>query len=286
MNRSMAGLKNNRGVVGICLALAVVTLALYLPATRNGFVNFDDKVYIVDNPHVTAGLTWPGILWAFRITGYANNWHPLTWMSHMLDCQLFGLNAGGHHLTSVLLHVADSVLLLLLLNQMTGRLWRSAAVAALFAWHPLHVESVAWASERKDVLSTLFWLLTMMAYVKYARERGNGNPRRWIHYSLALVCFVLGLMSKPMVVTLPFVLLLIDFWPLGRCFKFQDSGFKSDTDRPRESLAALLLEKAPFFFWRWARASSPTGCNRPPAPCPPSRRFPSRCAQGRRCRHT
>ena len=167
MRGSMAGLKNNRGVVGICLALAVVTLLVYLPATGNGFVTLDDHDYIVDNPHVTEGLTWSGILWALRITGHASNWHPLTWISHMADCQVYGPEPWGHHLTSVLLHAANSVLVLLLLNQMTGRLWRSAAVAALFAWHPLHVESVAWASERKDVLSTLFWLLTMMAYVRY-----------------------------------------------------------------------------------------------------------------------
>ena len=224
MNGSMASPKNCRSIVGICLALAVVTLVLYLPATRNGFVNIDDQEYILENPHVTAGLTWPGIVWAMH-TGYASNWHPLTWMSHMLDCQLYGLNAGGHHLTSVLLHVADSVLVLLLLYQMTGARWRSAMVAALFAWHPLHVESVAWASERKDVLSTLFWLLTMMAYVKYARERGSGNPKCRVYYGLALVLFALGLMSKPMLVTLPCVLLLIDFWPLKEVaiyrFKFQ-----------------------------------------------------------------
>ena len=150
----------------ICLALALVTTALYWPMTHHGFVNFDDDDYITNNPHVQAGLTWAGVIWAFK-SGAAANWHPLTWISHMLDCQLYGLNPGGHHSTNLIFHVANTLLLFLLLKQLTGAVWRSAFVAALFAWHPLHVESVAWAAERKDVLSAFFWLLTLMAYARY-----------------------------------------------------------------------------------------------------------------------
>src|ERR1035441_8242306 len=138
--------------VAVAFALAAVTLLVYLPVLHNGFVNYDDPDYITNNPHVQAGLSWPGIVWAFQ-SGEASTWHPLTWISHMADCQLFGLNPAGHHLTSLLFHTANTLLLFFLLNRLTGALWRSAFVAALFAWHPLHVESVAWASERKDVLS-------------------------------------------------------------------------------------------------------------------------------------
>ncbi len=155
----------------ICLALAAFTMAVYLPMLWHGFVNYDDPDYITNNPHVKAGLTWPGIVWAFQSSD-ASNWHPLTWISHMMDCQLFGLNPAGHHLTNLLFHTANALLLFLLLNQLTGALWRSAFVAALFAWHPLHVESVAWASERKDVLSAFFWMLTLLAY---ARLRPPGD---------------------------------------------------------------------------------------------------------------
>ena len=166
-----ATLTKNRLFAVLCLALALVTLALYWPITRNGFVNFDDDQYVVGNMHVTTGLTWTNVVWAFK-TGEAANWHPLTWISHMIDCDLYGLNPGGHHLTNLLFHVANTLLLFLLLNQMTGAMWRSTFVAAFFAWHPLHVESVAWASERKDTLSTFFWLLTLLAYVRYAKEQG------------------------------------------------------------------------------------------------------------------
>jgi tetratricopeptide (TPR) repeat protein len=233
----------------ICLALALVTAALYWPITRNGFVNFDDEMYIVDNPHITSGLTWTNVVWAFQ-SGEQANWHPLTWMSHMVDCDLYELNPGGHHLTNLLFHVANTLLLFLLLKRMTGATWRSAFVAAFFAWHPLHVESVAWASERKDMLSTFFWLLTLLAYEKYvtidkrrvAEGKSGVAPPVTGHpsllYMLALIFFACGLMSKPMVVTLPFVLLLLDFWPLNRIsnFKFQISNVKF-----------LLLEKIPFF---------------------------------------
>jgi Flp pilus assembly protein TadD len=193
----------------IYLALAVAVFAVFWQVQTHDFVNFDDQEYVTDNPHVRAGLTVEGIAWAFT-TFYAGNWHPLTWLAHMLDCQLFGLNPAGHHLTNVVLHLANTLLLLLILHRMTGALWRSSLVAALFAIHPLHVESVAWVAERKDVLSTLFWFLTIWAYLGYVKRPSSGR------YLLVLVAFACGLMAKPMVVTLPFVLLLLDYWPLAR----------------------------------------------------------------------
>jgi hypothetical protein len=230
----------------ICLALAVGTLLVYLPMLGHGFVNYDDPDYITNNPHVKAGLTWPGIVWAFQSSD-ASNWHPLTWISHMVDCQLFSLNPAGHHLTNLLFHTTNVLLLFLLLNQLTGALWRSAFVAALFAWHPLHVESVAWASERKDVLSAFFWMLTLLAYTRYAEKLkvhppssdsgATRSPKSKVFYFLALFLFACGLMSKPMVVTLPFVLLLLDFWPLQR-FTIYDLRF---------TITRLIGEKIPFF---------------------------------------
>src|ERR1035438_4678131 len=232
---STANWTSNKITTAVAVALAVVTLLVYLPVLHNGFVNYDDPDYITTNPHVKAGLTWSGIVWAFQ-SSEASNWHPLTWISHMADCQLFGLNPAGHHLTNLLFHTANALLLFLLLNQLTGALWRSAFVAALFAWHPLHVESVAWASERKDVLSAFFWMLSLMAYARYAQKRSRVESREsranaavqaldprpsTLDYLLALFFFACGLMSKPMVVTLPFVLLLLDFWPLNRFSGFQ-----------------------------------------------------------------
>ena len=158
----------------IGLLLALVTLLAWLPAVRNGFVVYDDGTYVTENRTVQSGLTWAGVQWAFT-TGYGSNWHPLTWLSHMMDCGLFGLNAGAHHSVNLLLHMVNAVLLLLLLFRLTGALWPAAFVAALFAWHPLHVESVAWISERKDVLSTFFALLTLLAYVRYARRRSGSR---------------------------------------------------------------------------------------------------------------
>ena len=193
----------------VCALLALVTLLVYLPVRHHAFVDYDDLDYVTENPMVQAGLTWSGFQWAFT-TLDASNWHPLTWLSHTVDCQLFGLNAGGHHLVSVLFHATNAVLLLLLLWRLTGAFWQSAFIAALFAWHPLHVESVAWVAERKDVLSTFFGLLTLMAYVRYAQRRAK------VDYLLALFFFACGLMSKPMLVTLPFVFLLLDYWPLRR----------------------------------------------------------------------
>jgi len=253
-------------ISALCLALALVTTALYWPISHHNFVNFDDDDYITNNSHVQAGLTWAGVIWAFQ-TGAAANWHPLTWLSHMLDCQLYGLNPGGHHSTNLLFHIANTLLLFLLLRQLTGALWRSAFVAALFAWHPLHVESVAWAAERKDVLSAFFWMLTLMAYVRYA-HRVTGDmcqvtrtafiPLRVrchvsLYYWLALLFFACGLMSKPMVVTLPFVLLLLDFWPLNRfsSFQFQISSSEEpstlNVQPSTKSAFALIYEKLPFF---------------------------------------
>jgi tetratricopeptide (TPR) repeat protein len=236
---SPAKLTTSRLSALICFSLAAVTLALYWPITRHDFISLDDQQYITKNVHVQAGLTWPGIVWAFQSTDAAN-WHPLTWISHMADCQLYGLNPAGHHLTNILFHVANTLLLFLLLKNLTGALWRSAFVAALFAWHPLHVESVAWASERKDVLSTFFWMLTLIAYTRFVEESKVQNLKSKVFYVLALLAFVCGLMSKPMVVTLPFILLLIDFWPLGR-ISIQNSKFKI------QNLSKLLSEKIPFF---------------------------------------
>jgi tetratricopeptide (TPR) repeat protein len=227
-----ANLTRKQLTAAICFVLAAVTLLVYLPVMRHEFVNYDDPAYITDNAHVKAGLTWPGIVWAFQ-SSEAANWHPLTWISHMIDCQLFGLNPAGHHFMNVLFHTANSLLLFLLLEKMTGALWRSAFVAAFFAWHPLHVESVAWAAERKDVLSAFFWMLALLAYARFTNLSKTQSPKSKIFYTLALIFFACGLMSKPMVVTLPFVLLLLDFWPLRR---FNDS-----------TIQHLVLEKVPFF---------------------------------------
>ncbi len=214
---------NHRWIApGVCLVLAAITFAVFGQTLHHEFVNFDDRDYVYENPVVARGLTLKGIAWAFSCHAY--NWHPLTWLSHELDCQLYGLNPGGHHLTNVLLHTATVIVLFLVLRQMTGALWRSAFVAAVFAIHPLRVESVAWIAERKDVLSGLFFMLTIGAYVRHARR-----PWPPFRYGLVLLLFALGLMCKPMLVTLPLVLLLLDYWPLQR----------------EESAGRLVLEKLP-----------------------------------------
>jgi len=210
----------------ICLGLGFITLLLYLPTLRHDFIQFDDQQYVTENPRVQTGLSIGGLRWAFGF--HAGNWHPLTWLSHMLDCQLYGLNPAGHHFTNLLLHAANTMLLFLGLRLLTSTTWRSAIVAALFAWHPLHVESVAWIAERKDVLCAFFWLLTLYIYGGYAAQ--PSRPR----YLATLGCFVLALMAKPMAVTLPFVLLLLDYWPLRRL--------------QIRSFPALLWEKFPFFI--------------------------------------
>jgi tetratricopeptide (TPR) repeat protein len=233
----------------IALLLALITLLAYLPVAQDGFLNYDDNDYVTENHVVQNGLTRAGVRWAFT-TGHAGNWHPVTWLSHMLDCELFGLNAGAQHSVNALFHTANAVLLLLLLFRLTGALWPSAFVAALFAWHPLHVESVAWISERKDVLSTFFGLLTLLAYVKAVtsdRCQGTRTNPALSHFTfhvsrfywLALAFFALGLMAKPMLVTLPFVMLLLDYWPLQRFAHLKTEG---------EIIRSLALEKWPFFL--------------------------------------
>jgi tetratricopeptide (TPR) repeat protein len=227
-----AGLSDRWTVIGVCLFLAVITLAVFGRTFYYGFVNFDDNLYVYENPVVQKGLTWEGFRWALTY-GKIGHWHPLTWVSHMLDCQLYGLNPGGHHLTNVLLHTAAAILLFLVLRRMTGFLWRSAFVAAVFAIHPLHVESVAWVSERKDVLSGVFFMLTLGAYVRYVRR-----PPSMIRYGAVVLLFALGLLSKNMLVTLPFVLLLLDYWPLNR---FSDFSFQVMLRRVAEKTPLFVL---------------------------------------------
>ncbi|MBP8985940.1 MAG: glycosyltransferase family 39 protein [Syntrophobacterales bacterium] len=221
-------------IVCFCLFLSVVLL--YEQTLGHGFITYDDYAYVSRNRHVNNGLTVSGIAWAFGSV-YVSNWHPLTWLSHMLDCQFFGLNPGGHHLTNLLFHAANSILLFVLLKKMTGALWRSAVVAALFAVHPLHVESVAWVAERKDLLSTFFFLLTLLAYVSYTRRPD------WKRYAAVFLLFALGLMAKPMIVTLPFVLLLLDYWPLDRIHPAESSRLSQYLPTIRR----LITEKIPLF---------------------------------------
>jgi len=219
----------------IYLGLAVITIAAFQQLRICDFVNYDDPEYVTENQNVNTGVTAKNFIWAFT-SGHASNWHPLTWLSHMLDCQLFDLNPKWHHFVNLLLHIINALLLFAVFKQMTASVWPSAFVAATFAIHPLHVCSVAWISERKDVLSTLFWLLTMAAYFRYTKIASL----KW--YLLTLAAFTLGLMAKPMLVTLPFVLLLLDYWPLGRIntklkIKISDSG----------NIAKIIVEKLPFF---------------------------------------
>ncbi len=236
------GLRFNLLSLSVCLGLGLATMALYLPLLKGGFVNYDDDIYVTQNPLVSQGFSWRASRAALN-TCYGCNWHPVTTFSHMLDCQVYGLKPAGHHLSSILLHASNVMLLLLLLNSLTGKFWRSAMVAALFAWHPAHVESVAWIAERKDVLSSFFALLSLLAYTRYVHVRARPAPH-WgscLWYGVALLFFALGLMSKPMVVTLPFLMLLLDFWPLAR-FGPAESVFTW-----RKS-ARLILEKSPFFL--------------------------------------
>jgi Tfp pilus assembly protein PilF len=263
--------------IAVCLVLAFGTALLYAPVLHFDFVNYDDPLYVINNLYIR-NFNGQFLSWCFQTT-YAFMWHPLTWMSHALDYQLYGLQyPGGHHATSLILHIFNSTLLFVILHRMTKALWRSAVVAALFAWHPLHVESVAWVTERKDVLCAFFWLLTMWAYVRYAEERKQRDsdptavgrsmfaPREQsnrarscshaaapisgkgatLFYALALIFFALGSMSKAMIVTLPFVLLLLDWWPLQRMQVVAKDTEKSGA--PGNSpLPMLILEKIPFF---------------------------------------
>jgi tetratricopeptide (TPR) repeat protein len=225
----------------ICAVLALTTFIVYERVRNYDFVSYDDVGYVYGNQHVRAGLTAAGVKWAFTTTD-TGNWHPLTWLSLMLDCQLFGIKPGWNHMINVLFHVANTLLLFIVLRRMTGALWRSAFVAALFALHPLHVESVAWIAERKDVLSGFFWMLTMLAYVRYTERTGIKR------YLLMLLFFALGLMAKPMLVTLPFVLLLLDYWPLGRLkWAAKDRGENISNSRRFSSVFHLVAEKLPLF---------------------------------------
>lgn len=225
--------KNKHLTIILCALLVLVTLAAFEQVRNNDFINFDDGKYIVKNVHVNTGLTLKNINWAFT-TGYASNWHPLTWITHMIDCELFAIQPAGHHIMNLAFHLINTLLLFTILTRMTGSLWASAFTAALFALHPVHVESVAWASERKDTLSAMFWLLTMWAYLWHS-ARPNA-----LRYLIVLAAFSLGLMSKPMVVTLPFVLLLLDYWPLNRTRLTPEK-----SNIPKQSLRFLIFEKVP-----------------------------------------
>jgi protein O-mannosyl-transferase len=227
----------------LAFLLAVGTFALYAPSLHSGFVNYDDPDYVTANAHIRQGLSWHNLAWAFTATSEAN-WHPLTWISHMADVQFFGLNPVGHHLVSVLLHAINVVLLFLLLSYGTGYTLRSAVVAALFAVHPLNVETVAWIAERKSLLCTLFFLLTLWAYGWYVRKPGAGR------YLSVVLLFALGLMAKPMVITLPFVLLLLDYWPLRRLGDLNSNG----TPASRATFLKLFAEKSPLFAMAAASA--------------------------------
>jgi tetratricopeptide (TPR) repeat protein len=236
----------------VCLLLAVITLALYNPVNRHPFVNYDDDRYVVNNPHVRQGLTAETVGWALTSTEQAN-WHPLTWMSHAIDCSLYGLNPVGHHFTSVLLHGMNVILLFLLLKWATGRLGPSLFVAALFALHPMNVESVAWVAERKNVLCTMFFFLALWAYGWYSRKPG------WQRYFAVAALFAAGLASKPMVITFPFVLLLLDYWPLARVRGAGieagvQSKVEADKTRPTFSWSQLAIEKLPLLTMSAASA--------------------------------
>ena len=230
----------NKPLIIISLFLILATFVAYWQVWNHDFVNFDDNMYVTENKRVQAGLTTDGIIWSLT-TFEASNWHPLTWLSHMLDCQLFGMDAGWHHLTNLLIHISNALLLFIVLYKMTGNLWPSGFVAAAFALHPLHVESVAWVAERKDVLSTFFWMLTLYFYFSWAKQGGS------FRYLVAICVFILGLMAKPMLVTLPFVLILLDYWPLRRIYTFIEKSDYNNSHRRNISFR-FVLEKLPFFF--------------------------------------
>jgi len=235
---------DTRAKVLICIFLIVATFCIYSQVQDHEFINYDDDVYITKNLNVQAGLTSENVKWAFT-TFATGNWFPVTWFSYMLDYQLYESHAKGYLLTNLFFHIANSLLLFLVLFRMTGAIWQSAFVAAMFAFHPLNVESVAWAAERKNVLSTLFWLLTMWAYIHYAAKP---TVKR---YGLVFLFFTLGLMSKPMLVTLPFVLLLLDYWPLRRLKFEQERGGNEISEKNtarRSEVFRLVLEKIPLFL--------------------------------------
>src|SRR5438128_5565343 len=234
----MVSIKQSRWTLfGVGVFLVAITWAVFGQTFRHQFINYDDPLYVLDNAHVRTGLTWRGIVWAFTHV-HAQNWHPLTTISHMLDCQLFGVNPGAHHLVNVFFHSIAAALLFIFLAQVTSRVWLSAFVAAVFAIHPLRVESVAWIAERKDVLSGVFFMLTLLAYARYV-----SGERSLLRYLLVAFFFALGLMAKPMLVTLPLVLLLLDYWPLRR---FGSHSLGSDVTWARRSTFPwLVAEKIP-----------------------------------------
>lgn len=223
----------------ICVILATATFGAYWQVLRSDFVNFDDPIYVTENEYVNTGFSWENVRWAFT-AGKVSYWHPLTWFSHMLDCELYGLRPGLHHLTNLIIHIANGLLVFLVFKAMTGAVWRSAFVAAVFALHPVNVDSVAWIAERKNVLSTLLWLLIMWGYASYVRRGGAGR------YLVTLLLFVLGLLAKPMLVTLPFVMLVLDYWPFGR-LDFGGEGGKEKAGERAAVLLRLVWEKVPFF---------------------------------------
>ena len=254
---SLAPLWARHGSWMLAVLLGLGTIALYWPAIHFDFLDYDDDAYVTANTMAQHGLTWDALKWEFTHS-FGGNWHPLTMLSHTLDCQWYGLNPGGHHLTSVLLHGLNAALVFILFRRLTGALWPGACVAALFAWHPLHVESVAWISERKDVLSTCFGLLAFLAYARFAREQQTSPPGLELgrhpflksrSYWLAWLCLAFGLLSKPMLVTWPFLFLLLDYWPLNRVRSAECEARteKSGEQRPGRNFKMLLVEKVPFF---------------------------------------
>ena len=230
---------DKHSVAMISLWLIILTLAVYWQVQTHDFVNFDDDLYVTKNAHVKNGITYDSIIWAFT-TPSTGNWHPLTWLSHMLDVQFFGMNPRGHHLVNLLFHIVNTLLLFSIFKKMTGDILRSGFIAALFALHPMHVESVAWIAERKDVLSTFFWMLTVWSYLHYVKKQNLSR------YFILILFFALGLMAKPMLVTLPFVLLLLDYWPQGRLRLRRSDRHKKA--KPASSTTRLLLEKAPLLI--------------------------------------
>jgi len=234
----------------VALGISAIILAVYWKVTSNLFINYDDNLYVTANPQVQAGLSWNSVVWAFS-TKHTGNWIPLTWLSHMLDCQLYGLSPAGHHLTSLLIHIAAATLLFLLFHRLTEDIWSSALMTAVFAVHPVNVESVAWVAERKNLLCMLMWLATMWAYVRYASRPD------WKRYLVVVIAFILALMSKPMAVTLPFVLLLLDYWPLRRLRLPQSTpgatsapAATSQQHQPYAGVSAsrIVLEKIPLLL--------------------------------------
>jgi protein O-mannosyl-transferase len=247
------GVRNHRQItIGICIFLTALIWVVFGQTLRHDFVNFDDDVYVYQNPHVSAGLTLEGLSWLLTHS-HASLWHPLTTLSHMLDCQIYGLKAGGHHFTNVILHNIAAVLLFLVFRAMTGQTWRSAFVAAIFAIHPMRAESVAWIAERKDVLSGVFLMLTLWAYLRYTRTPGLA---RYLTLSIFVAC---GLMSKAMFVMVPLVLLLLDYWPLNRGHRSEVSGHKPQ----RASWPQLILEKIPLLILSAAASVATTIAQRP-----------------------